>query len=244
MMHYELPVHIEGEATRSGLDMSKIYRPALDDHLTFGARARLEPKRTEVEVSRQEAIDRRRCTWMTAAMSGDRPAYERLLRDCLPLIRRVVRNQGVSVDQIDDVVQETLLTLHRARHTFDAGRSFTAWLVSIAKRRAIDWLRRAGRTAAREIYAPLAYENHADPSNVPEKSTLQHDIADRMRSAVGKLSIRQREAVQNIALSPLSLAQAASATGQSIESLRVNWHRALLALRAQPGGRECEDGRL
>ena len=78
---------------------------------------------------------------MIAAQAGDRIAYETLLRDCIPFIKLVVRGQGVHHDTIDDVVQETLITVHRARQTYDPGRSFTAWLRAIAQRRAIDALR-------------------------------------------------------------------------------------------------------
>ncbi len=100
---------------------------------------------------------------MVAAQAGHPGAYEALLRDCIPFIKRVARGQGVRPDLMDDVVQETLFTIHRARQTYDPNRSFTAWLRIIAERRAIDGLRRGGRTRTREIYAPLAYENHSDP---------------------------------------------------------------------------------
>ena len=183
----------------------------------------------------KEETDRRRAVLMVAAQAGDRAAYETLLRDCIPFIKRVARGQGVQPDLIDDIVQETLLTVHRARHTYDPNRSFTAWLRTIAQRRAIDGLRRGGRTAAREIYAPLAYENHSDPSGDSEEAPLQIEVVDL---AIKKLSTRQREAVQHLALQGQSLAQAATATGRSTGSLRVNWHRALKALRAQLGEKD------
>ena len=85
---------------------------------------------------------------MAAAQGGDKIAYETLLRDCISFIRQVARAQGVHPDGIDDVVQETLLTIHGARQTYDPSRSFTAWLGVIAQRRAIDGLRRVGRTTA------------------------------------------------------------------------------------------------
>jgi RNA polymerase sigma factor (sigma-70 family) len=98
---------------------------------------------------------------MAAAQAGDRAAYETLLQDCIPFIKMVARRRGVSFDRIDDVVQDTLLTVHRARQTYDPSRSFAAWLRTIAQRRAIDGLRRHNRHQSREIYAPLAYENQA-----------------------------------------------------------------------------------
>ena len=137
---------------------------------------------------------------MVAAQAGDRAAYESLLHDCIPFIKRVARGQGIRPDFIDDVVQETLLTVHQARHTYDPNRSFTAWLRTIAQRRAIDGLRRAGRTRTREIYAPLAYENHSDPSGDPEEPALQNDHTEVLDLAIGKLSAGQREAVEHLAL--------------------------------------------
>jgi RNA polymerase sigma factor (sigma-70 family) len=77
----------------------------------------------------------------------------------------VARGQGIRSDLIDDVVQETLLTVHRARQTYDPNRSFTAWLRTIAQRRAIDGLRRVGRTRTREVYripVPIACAGRND----------------------------------------------------------------------------------
>ena len=65
-------------------------------------------------------------------------------------------------DRADDVVQETLLTIHRARATYDPRRSFDAWLRVIVERRSVDVLRQAYRHGAREVHAPLAYEGHAE----------------------------------------------------------------------------------
>ena len=174
---------------------------------------------------------------MVAAQAGDRAAYETLLRDCIPFIKQVARGQGIRPDLIDDVVQETLLTVHRARQTYDPNRSFTAWLRTIAQRRAIDGLRRVGRMRTREVYAPLAYENHSDPSGATEETVSQTDHAKSLNFALGKLSVRQREAVEHLALQSQSLAQTATVTGRSTGSLRLDWHRALKTLRAQFGGK-------
>jgi RNA polymerase sigma factor (sigma-70 family) len=196
----------------------------------------MKPRTTtlDVDVSRhEEEIDRQRAAWMAAAQVGDRVAYEKLLHDCIPLIKRVARGQGIRFDCIDDVVQETLLTVHQARHTYDPNRSFTAWLTTIAQRRAIDGLRRAARTRTREVHAPLAYVNHPDSSGHPEETASQNDQTKVFNFALGKLSVRQREAVEHLALQSQSLAQTATVTGRSTGSLRLDWHRALKTLRAQ-----------
>ena len=201
----------------------------------------MTPRTTTLDVDvrrREEQTDRQRAAWMAAAQVGDRVAYERLLHDCIPFIKRVARGQGVRFDFLDDVVQETLLTVHQARHTYDPNRSFTAWLRTIAQRRAIDGLRRAARTRTREIHEPLAYVNHSDPSGHPEETIFQNDETKVLNFALGKLSAGQREAVEHLALQSQSLAQTATVTGRSTGSLRLDWHRALRTLRAQFGGKD------
>ena len=90
-----------------------------------------------------EATDAAWAGLMAAAQAGDRGSYSRLLRECTPMIRRVVR-RGLNDDGVEDAVQEVLLTIHRARHTYDPSRSFTAWVVTISQRRAIDLVRKRG----------------------------------------------------------------------------------------------------
>jgi RNA polymerase sigma-70 factor (ECF subfamily) len=179
--------------------------------------------------------DARRAAWMAAAQSGDQAAYGALLRDCVGLIARVARRQGVSADRIDDVVQETLLTIHRARATYDPSRSFTAWLKVIAERRAIDLLRQTGRHTTREVHAPDAYERHADEHAANVRSALGVEATQRLGEAVADLPQRQREAVQHLILQERSLAETSAATGRSKVSLKVSLHRALKSLRARLG---------
>jgi len=222
--------------TRSMYGSGRQIRPLWN---TLGTPVTRRTMTVDAEASSQEEkIDCRRAAWMVAAQAGDRAAYESLLSDCVPFIKRVARGQGIRPDYLEDVVQETLLTVHQARQTYDPSRSFTAWLRTITQRRAIDELRRAGRTRTREIYAPLAYENHSDPSDDPEKAASQINHTETINLAVGKLSSRQREAVEHLALKAQSLAQAATATGRSTGSLRVHWHRALKVLQARPGGKD------
>jgi len=194
-----------------------------------------ERRMAEVEAQESNPNDLRRSAWMVAAQAGDRGAYEALLRDCVPIIQAVARRQGVPSDQVDDVVQEVLLSVHRARQTYDPARSFTAWLQVIAERRAIDQLRRSSRQRSREIHAPLDYENHPDPAADPSRGVQQADGAARVDRALAGLSKRQREAVKHLILEERSLSEAAALTRRPQGALKVNLHRALKALRAKFG---------
>lgn len=199
----------------------------------FPTRASIDP--TVPEAAASETPERRRAAWMAAAQAGDRRAYERVLADSVALIRAVARRQGVAHDQLDDVVQETLLSVHRARHTYDPSRSYDAWLAALASRRAIDGLRRSGRQAHREIADEWALELHPDEHDASAQSESAQQ-ASRLRDAIATLPPGQREAVEQLGLKELSLEEAAAHTGRSSGALKVNLHRALKALRGRLHG--------
>jgi RNA polymerase sigma factor (sigma-70 family) len=178
--------------------------------------------------------DHRRSGLMAAAQAGDSAAYQTLLRDCIPVIKSVARRRRVDADRIDDVVQDVLLTIHRARHTYDPSRSFTAWLCVIADRRSIDLLRRTRRVDMREVHAPLAFESHADDEAADPSRGLAHaDATGTVARALASLPARQREAVQHFVLEERSLADTSALTRRTKGSLKVNLHRALKALRSK-----------
>jgi RNA polymerase sigma-70 factor (ECF subfamily) len=181
-------------------------------------------------VNDSASPDRRRAAWMAAAQAGDRRAYEKLLADSVALIRVTARRHGVAPDGLDDVVQETLLTVHRVRHTFDPARSYDAWLTAIASRRAIDALRRRGRRDSRELHDDVALDQHPDGSDA-SAATEGAQRAQRLHEAIAALPPGQREAVEQLGLRERSLSEAAALTGRNAGALKVNLHRALKALR-------------
>jgi RNA polymerase sigma factor (sigma-70 family) len=189
----------------------------------------------ETKTQKSNPGDQQRSAWMAAAQAGDRGAYEALLRDCVPIVQSVARRQRVPADQIDDVVQDVLLSIHRARQTYDPARSFTAWLQVIAERRAIDHLRRANRQRLREVHAPLDYESHVDPAADPSQGVQHAEGTARVERVLAQLPQRQREAVKALVLDERSLSEAAAATTRTPGALKVNLHRALKALRTKLG---------
>ena len=172
--------------------------------------------------------------WMAAAQDGDRAAYERLLKDCLPFLRAIAGRYHRAPDRREDVVQDILLTLHRVRHTYDPARPFSHWLATLARRRAIDALRRRGRTEKIEVFDAFAYETFSDPA--ANKAMSARDEAPALQNAIASLPEGQRQALELLKLRELSLAEASQLTGKSVSALKVNVHRAIKALRAQLKG--------
>lgn len=165
---------------------------------------------------------------MARAQGGDRAAYRRLLEDITPYIRglaaRHVRNSG----DIEDTVQDVLLTIHAVRHTYDPARPFGPWLATIAGRRIVDGLRRRGRIGSHEAALDIDLEtfSHAE-------ANLQEDAADAraVREAIERLPAGQRDAVRMLKLEEMSLNEAAAASGMSVGALKIAMHRALKSLR-------------
>ena len=89
---------------------------------------------------------------MVAAQGGDARAYAEFLRDFAPLLRAYFRRRLINLpDDIEDLVQETLLAIHNKRHTYKPRQPLSAWLYAIARYKLVDlWRARAGREALHE----------------------------------------------------------------------------------------------
>lgn len=165
--------------------------------------------------------------YMARAQTGDKDAYRRLLEDVAPYVRSLAARRLRNPNDIEDAVQDVLMTIHAIRHTYDSARPFGPWLVAIANRRIVDWLRRHGRIAAREI------EFEDDETFAAPQTNFEEEASDgrALREAIEKLPAGQREAVRLMKLEEMSLKEAAAASGMSIAALKVATHRALKNLR-------------
>jgi DNA-directed RNA polymerase specialized sigma24 family protein len=91
------------------------------------------------EISRD--LDLRMSAFMRAAQAGDRDAYKELLYACLPLIKNVAQRTGARGDKLNYMIEETLIVIHRVRHTYDPSRSFVTWLIAISLHVSTDRMR-------------------------------------------------------------------------------------------------------
>ena len=165
---------------------------------------------------------------LAAAQRGDADAYRAFLQAILPFARAIARRRLRSEEEVEDAVQDALLTLHRIRHTYEPGRPVEPWLAAIVTRRAIDVARRRGRVGAREVHDAAAFETFADPQANKEQAA---EAADSVGHMLDELTPKQREAIELVKLKEMSLAEASAASGQSVGALKVNVHRAIQRLR-------------
>ncbi|HQY45510.1 MAG TPA: sigma-70 family RNA polymerase sigma factor [Usitatibacteraceae bacterium] len=160
-------------------------------------------------------------------LAGEAAAYEAFLRELGAILRAFLRGRLARVpDEVEDLVQETLIAVHNQRHTYDAGQPVTAWAHAIARYKMIDFLRR--RSIREAVQEPL--EDDADflASTDEEAREARRDLA----VLLGQLPDRHRLPIVLMKLEGLSVAEAAKRTGMSESAVKVGVHRGLKALAA------------
>jgi len=164
---------------------------------------------------------------MARAQAGERAAYRRLLNEVTPYLRSLAARRHSDPSDVEDAVQDVLLTVHTIRATYDPTRPFGPWLLAIANRRLIDRLRRQGRRRSREIALMAMRETF------PDGQTNLEDIVDqhRLDAAIESLPHKQMQAIRLLKLKELSLKEAAVESKMSVAALKVATHRALRSLR-------------
>ena len=165
---------------------------------------------------------------MAAAQDGDRNSYRRLLREITPYLRSRAAYALRNPSDVEDAVQDILLTVHEVRASYDPTRPFKPWLAAIARNRIIDRLRRRGRTSAREL--PLLPEHETFSTDRANEDDVAVD-GPALHAALATLPAGQRQALEMMKLKEMSLKEASEASGVSVGALKVATHRGLKALR-------------
>jgi RNA polymerase sigma-70 factor (ECF subfamily) len=168
-------------------------------------------------------------SWMVAAQAGETPAYEKLLAELIPYLRRFVQRRLLNAAAVEDVVQNVLISIHRARGSYRAERRFLPWLHAIARNATIDQARQQARRSRREI--SLEADGVAEPSGGPVEPPSRR-LSPELEGALEALPDAQRQAVELIHLHGYSVAEAAARVGATKAALKVRAHRGYRAMRA------------
>ena len=168
-------------------------------------------------------------SWMSVAQVGETPAYEKLLAELIPYLRRFVQRRLLNAAAAEDVVQNVLISIHRARGTYRAERRFTPWLHAIARNAIIDQTRKHARRSRREI--SLEADGVAEPS-CDAVEPLSPRLSPELEGALSALPDSQRQAVELIHIHGYSIAEAAAQVGATTAALKVRAHRGYRAMRA------------
>ena len=164
-------------------------------------------------------------------LDGNAVAYHAFLKALSEHLRAFIRRRLSGLpDEVEDLVQETLLAVHNQRHTYDARLPLTAWVHAIARYKLIDLFRRRGSRDA--LHDPLNDELAMFAHSDADAAEARRDL-DKL---LGRLPDRQRLPILHMKLEGLSVVEAAKLTGMSESAVKVGVHRGLKALAAMVRG--------
>lgn len=158
---------------------------------------------------------------MALSQAGDSAAHEAVLRACSAWLSRYFSGK-IPHDQVDDLVQETLISVHRKSETYDPKCPFVPWLAAIARYRWIDRLRKTYRT---EI-SGLDFE----PESIDPENEIAASIS--IKRMLQLIPPKQADAITLVKLRGYSIAEAAQMTSQSESAVKMSISRGIRRLSA------------
>ena len=167
-------------------------------------------------------------SWMTCALDGDAAAYTALLAALVPMLRSFFGNRlrGGS-DDVEDLMQETMMAIHSRRGTYDRDRPFAPWAYAIARYKMIDHFRRT------RAMVPIEDLENILVSEGFEAATAARLDVDKL---LGGLSPKQAQAIRATRLEGLSISEAAAGAEIGESDVKISVHRGLAALARRVTG--------
>ena len=160
---------------------------------------------------------------------GEEAAFVDLYDELAPRLHSFALRWTRSRSAAEDVVQQTLLQMHVARHRFVRGGAVVPWAYAIARRLLIDLGRRVAREVLRADGARDPEEASAAPS--PEEALHHRRLEAEARRDLAMLPSGWREAFELVKFEGLSVAEAAEVLGITHGMVKIRTHRATAALR-------------
>jgi RNA polymerase sigma-70 factor, ECF subfamily len=149
------------------------------------------------------------------------PSFDEVYDAHFDFVWRCVLNRGVPAANVDDIVQEVFMVVHRRLAAFESRSSLRTWLWVIARRVARDHVRKRGNTAVGEPLGDRDVSAQGGPAEALEQKTAAQILDELM----GQMTEAQREVFM--------LYEVEQMTGSEIaESLGANENTIYSRLRA------------
>jgi RNA polymerase sigma-70 factor (ECF subfamily) len=162
---------------------------------------------------------------------GEDDAFEALYDGLAPRLVAFLLRQTRDRARAEDVVQQTMLQIHRARGRFVPGARVIPWAFAIARRLLIDSHRRGGREAVAPSDDAAAEDLLEALDARADDVAIAKELAAKIDRALRELPENQRVAFELIKQEGLSVAEAAEALGTTVAAVKLRAHRAYEALR-------------
>lgn len=163
---------------------------------------------------------------MRLSLAGDQRAYAALLQESSRMLRPYLAKRLSFSSEVDDLLQEVLISIHKARHTYDGNRPFKPWAYAIAKFRLQDHLRAHYSDQLRHA---IDFDELEENLHTPVTETeLSYES---ISGEVQKLPEKQAAILQLMHQQGLTAKEVAEKIGMSESAVKVAAHRAYKVLR-------------
>jgi RNA polymerase sigma-70 factor (ECF subfamily) len=160
---------------------------------------------------------------MSRYQQADEAAAAALVSRMTPFLRRYFLAQFSNRAHADDLLQDTWMRLHRARHTYRPGEPVIPWILAIARYAGLDHYRKSSRREAHEQQMDVLPDPPGPAAAAPDGPDIE--------AMLSALPERQREVIVMLKISGMSIDEVARATSSSPGSVKQKAHRAYEKLR-------------
>ncbi|MBI2605070.1 MAG: sigma-70 family RNA polymerase sigma factor [Deltaproteobacteria bacterium] len=164
---------------------------------------------------------------LLAAQEGNKDAYERFLGEVCVLLRSFLVKRMGENETVDDVLQDSLLAIHRVRHTYVRGRPVGPWLYAICEHRMTDFYRK--RRRLEKIESPVSGDIERFAKTAEQNTGMEK--GEQVRSLLEHLPEKQRKVIELLKIHDLSVKEVSARTGMSESAVKVTAFRGYEAIR-------------
>lgn len=172
--------------------------------------------------------DKRLSELLASAQAGDNRAYQTFLIEASAELRRFLAHKLNGADQVEDILQETLIAIHKARHTYLPDRPLGPWIYAIAKFKLSDSFRKSLSSSKHETGVIELPEYFLEPEREPDR------LAE-LEAALRKLPGKQKQIIELMKGQGLSTKEVALKLGMSESAVKVTAHRGYKEIRRSLG---------
>ncbi len=167
---------------------------------------------------------------MRRAIAGDQKAYADFLRQVTVSLGKFIKRR-VPPSDVDDIVQEILLSIHKARNTYDGLRPVKPWVAAIARYRLMDYMRRH-YADKKDVTSDIADIQDFLAAPVTEDA----DWREMVREALSYLAEREQNILKLMHIEGFTAKEIGEKLGMNESAVKVAAFRAYRTIRQKIGG--------
>lgn len=203
--------------------------------IRVAARLTAEPN---VSASQEAALRLQANTAMKAHAGGDDSAFRRLYAIVSDRLFHYLQRRTRDTACAEDLMQQTLLHMHRARGSYDVSRGVFPWMYAIAHNLVVDSARRAGRErmVERDTDGGTPADEPQSAEGAADEQLIGLQLEQKIAAVLQNLPERQRAAFELVRQEGLSYSEAAESLGVTVSAITALLHRADIAVMAAFNG--------